>query len=897
MSTTSSEQTPALPIRQPLLVTKLHAPQVRANLVMRTRLLTHLDRGLERPLTIVSATAGFGKTTLLSAWWEQTTAKRVPVAWLSLDVDDDNLGRFWLYVMAALERAVPGTGARSLAMLQALQPPPFLEVLAAWINDVSDNIAPLVLVLDDYHLMTDPRIHEAMAYLLDHQPPSLHLFIASRTIPAFPHARLRVRDALVEIGADNLRFTHEEAVAFYADTMELHLSDQVITELQHLAEGWIAAMQLSALSLRALQHGTMSPTIAVNAAHLRDYLWEEVWTHLPVPVCDFLRATAILTRLSAPLCNAVTGRTDGVEMLAMLERMNLFIVPLDTEHRWYRIHQLFTDFLRGRLQAEAPHQSQLLDRRAAMWFAAQQQWSEAMAHAEQTGDVDFECELVEQAAEPMLANGQAVTLSRWMERLPSAITDTHPTILFSKLLAKLVTPSSITAQYDYRHLASAEHHLLRLVSGEDQLPARELGMGYTALALLCSRQYRFDEALSYAEKAYGYRAALSPVWQGALLLAMGGSHWSAGDFSSAEDTYRAVATLHGQQVNRLASAIALANLGMLHTKQGRLREAREDYRRIIELAPDPQGDLLLLVSFAYQGLSTVTYLQNDLDLTERCVAESLRLGEQWAVISAYWPNYLMQVKLNYARGDMRLVGRALAEAERRVQPDIFWMRGYLDAFRVCLDLRQGLTATGETWVAAHGGNLELPPGDYRLFLYTTYVRVLIAGKDAQALDVLAALLETEYVQARVTDRVQVLLLTAFAHRQQGNTLEALTILQEALTLAEPAGIVRIFLDEGEPMRALLAEVATTAPSPFVQQLLAAFQQVATTTSLLIEPLSEQEEKVLRRIAIGESNRQIAAALFIAPSTVKTHINNLYRKLDVSSRTQALARARKLHILS
>jgi LuxR family maltose regulon positive regulatory protein len=900
----------------PLLTTKFYVPEAREFLVSRPRLMERLDQGRTRKLVLVSAPAGFGKTTLVASW---TGANELPVAWLTLDEGDNDSARFLAYLKAALESLPWPAGDEVASRWASLHLGASRSGLTALINELDGFQDDFVCVLDDYHLITRPEIHETLAFLLEHQPPRMHLVISTRGDPPLPLARLRARRQMVEIREGDLRFTVPETLAFLGRASDLTLSDEDAAALQERTEGWAAGLQLAALALpgRRDEMGAFLESFAGSHQYIAEYLQSEVLSQQAADVQRFLLQTSILERLSGSLCDAVTGRRGGRQSLKELRRMNLFVVSLDDEQRWYRYHSLFADLLRQRLARTMPEEAPILHKRACHWYVAHDRPASAIKHALAAGEKELAAELIAAAAEETLMRGELTTLVNWMEPLPREIVDRHQLlrVYHATALLFLGQPLEVVEPWLYEGDAAM-----------DQLPAIALPP-YAYIAILRGQGARAAElsrqALAHLPPEERFLRSLA-IW----LLNVAELRDSDPDASLRllEGAARSVREIG----NAMVTVLALCNQAELYMVQGQLHESQAIYRRALALAADSQGKRLPVAGAALSGLGELAREWNDLAAAERYLVEGIELTKQWAgpaALDAYFSLAHVRLSLGDAAAAEELLEEAGHIAERfDASEEDDWL---VDIVRARLWL--GLGRIGEVWSWARARGLDgesgpdlavdLPGEDRSLeerkrkYEWLVLARLLLMEeRPAEALSLLDWVRPLFQKRRRVRALIQTLNLTALAQQSCGRPTLALEALDEALALAEPDGHVRTFLDEGPQMARLLYRAAGRGPSPgYAGKLLALFPLSEATEATeateaaeappsaraeeaLIRPLSPRELEVLQLIAEGHSNREIANILVLSLSTVKVHTRSIYRKLDVNSRTQAVGRARSLDLL-
>jgi len=882
-----------------ILATKLYIPSPQPGAVLRPRLIERLNEGLHRKVTLVSAPAGFGKSTAVSAW---VAGCGRPVAWLSLDEADSDPARFLTYLVTALQTIAPNIGQGVLGALQSPQPPPIEATLTALLNDIAAVPDSFMLVLDDYHVIDAAPIDAALTFLLDHLPPQMHLVITTREDPHLPLARLRVRGQLTELRATDLRFTPSEAAEFLNQSMDLNLSEDDIVALEIRTEGWIAGLQLAAISMRGLDDTTGFIT-SFTGSHrfVLDYLVEEVLHQQPERVQDFLLRTSILDRFCGSLCDAVLldSSMSGRETLEYLEQINLFIVPLDNDRRWYRYHHLFAELLRQRLHgsvAESPADAGSgvaeLHVRASAWFEDNGLEFEAFQHATVANDVERAARLIEGQGMPLYVRGGAAPVLAWLESLPATVLNARPSlwVTFAATLSIVGQISRIEPI-----LQAAEAALPGVTSDNE---TREL-IGRIAdiralVALLAGDPRQIDTIIAQSHRALEYlhpdnlRVRAATIWKLGLAYQYQGNRTAArAAFTEAIATSQASGNLH-------IDILATTCLGRIQEYDNQLQQAVATFWRVLQLVGDPPGPV---ACEAYVGLARIQYEWNDLDSARRHGQRSVDLARQ-VDLASFVSSELLLARLQLAHGDVTGAIAALADTEQAVRQRKFWFRmPEVAAAQVLALLQQGNLAEAAQLAQTH----DLP---------VSLARVHLAhGDPSGALTLLEPVRQHLEAKGWEDERLRVMVLQSLAHHALGDLDTAVSVLREALALAEPSGFIRIFLDEGAPMTALLSEGMTRGIRPdYAGRLLAAFgaegQQRDAPLHLspnpaaqpLIEPLSQRELEVLRLIAEGLSNREICDRLFLALNTVKGHNRVIFGKLQVERRTEAVACARELGLL-
>jgi ATP/maltotriose-dependent transcriptional regulator MalT len=912
----------AMPERDALVATKFHTPP--PGFLPRPQLLARLAQGMGRGLTVVSTPAGFGKTTLLGAWARRT---RGPTAWLSLDDGDNDPARFWRYVAAALDQVRPGVLELVDPLLRGPQPP--LEaVTTTVINELTvlSASSAVTLILDDYHLIDTPAVHTSVGFLLDRLPLGLRLVLTSRADPPLPLARLRGRGQLAELRAADLRFTLAETAAFLREATGIDLPPESVAKLQDRTEGWAVGVQLAALSLQG--HPDPADFVASFAGSHRyvlDYLTQEVLARQPEQLVGFLLETAILERLSGPLCDAVTGRTDSQQVLEQVEQANLFVVPLDDVRGWWRYHHLFADLLRARLEHTRPQRVPELHRAAAAWHEMHGFADEAVRHALAAGDVGSATRLVEQNVEALLRRSEGATLGRWLSALPAESVSSRARLCLAQAVAAVVG-SQVEA---VEPLLTAAERALAASGKEPYQPSvgRALSVLTNVPAAIAFLHADLERLRGDSARAVAYdQEALKHLERSDWLL---GSHvawnlavadWMSGRPQQAEQALaEVVAARRAAGEGYLAMRVAY-DLGQVQRAQGRLGAALATYRQGMEATGGASAQLPH-VGMAHIGMADVLYERDELPAAKWHATQGVAFCQQLAYTQPLATGLGILARIRQAEGDPAGALEAIGQAQRiPLSAQVVPLHNPVPVWRARLLLVNREVAEVAGWVDERGIGVIDESGYPREAEYLLLARLLLAQqKPDQAIALLARLHTQAEAQERLGSVVEVQALEALALAASGDQAAALIALAEALAAAAPEGYVRVFVDEGAPMARLLGRLATAGragqgvssaavPLPYLSRLMHAFEpgaalhHVPRTTreapggAELVEPLTDRELQVLRLIAAGKSNQQIADELVVVVDTVKKHVGHILDKLEATNRTQAAARARALGLL-
>jgi LuxR family maltose regulon positive regulatory protein len=928
-----------------LLSTKLSAPCLPGSLVERNRLLAELDGALSTPLTLIAASAGWGKTTLLATW-----ASRHPqqVAWLSLDGLDNDPFRFWAGVITALRTRVPGIGADALAMLHSPQPPPFSATLTVLLNELAEPAASLLLLLDDYQVIEDPLIHETVTFWVEHLPAHVHLLLSSRVDPDLSLPRLRARGQMLEIRAADLRFRPDEVSIFLRQVMGLALSEEEVAALERRTEGWVAALQLAALSLRQQEdRSAWIATFTGSHRYVLDYVQQEILRQQPLPIQRFLWQVALLTRMNAALCRAVTGEPASQEILETLERSNLFVVPLDEQRQWYRLHDLFREALLAQVQAREPELLPHVHQRAAQWYERHGEVREGIAHALAAPNYPLAASLMEQAAPAFWLSGEARIVHTWVFSLPDPVLRGHIHLALGAAL-RFVNSVNLGNETLYASMrAQVERTFTRLE--EIMRSKRELVLSDAEVALIGRRLHllralieargllkRGDterlrqlahetEALPQDEEV-GWN--IIPLFLSFRLIALLQS-----EGPSLISRLLAAKQQMTEAGDSLATIRVMSWLALAYNQAAQLHRAKLECLEGVTLA-EQIGGRTFQIGYLYYQLFEVSYAWNRLEEAADWLKRLTRIAQDWQQVELLIRGEICSARLALARRDLETAQQALQQLEALLEQEGFaYLAPWVNMLRVQWWLARGNLAEASEWAAQAMFSTDAwdPLRKGKMLML---VRVSLAQHQyAQAIEMLERW--SQYLDRPEDSEtaIQLLALRVVALHMGGKREQAAHVAARLLALTEPERNVRVYLDLGTPMKQVLKALLTpaheqpeqTRSSPtfsrsFIAELLAAFEQEEQhgRASLLagplpsqtltlpekrpsasptpIEPLTRREQEVLRLLATGASNQDIAQTLVIELPTVKKHVSNLLSKLGASSRTQAIIRARTLSLL-
>lgn len=880
-----------------LLATKLRIPPQTHHVVRRERLTDALEEGIPRhKLTLLSAPAGYGKTTLLADW---ARASRLRVAWLTVGEEDNDLARFSRYLFTAWESIEPEVGDSPLGVLLGAMEPERDAVLTAFVNLASELPGQTVFVLDDYHLIENVAIHEALTFLIDHLPPTTHLILAGRDEPPLPLARYRARQELLELHAGTLEFRVDETDAFLNGQMRLNLADETVRSLQAQLEGWIAGTQMVALTLRRHQQPVTNLVVTGRHRFIADYLGQDVLAYLPEDQRRFLLRTSILDRLSGPLCDTVTGGNDGQEQLEMLERENLFLVPLDDNREWYRYHRLFADFLREELRRRHPDEVRDLHHRAAGWYLAHDVAEQAFQHGLASDDPELVSRIVDRYVYMMLHSGELNALAAWVDAIPVEWCVTHPMID----LARATLLFGFGAAEECIHcIAGVE---ARLATIETLDAGWQLARVTAFHCFIACFQNDLERAEQLADEALHTLREDDVALRASIFHALGETYSRNGRWREAHAAYLGVLDHGSHYAARMQAAHVYGALADLELRQGRLQAAAGYWHKALAAINEPSnwGRLPLpVIGWVYIRLGELLYEWNQPVDAWEYVTRGLERGEAGGDVRSMIAGYLLASRIRLTAGDANAAADYLELARPLVEnaPIPEWISRFerlqleiwlaLDRLRAAVDWTDAMLASSTL-------DERPEPEVARLAV----ARALVVKGDTPAIDAalasLGPLIRSVEAEGRTGIQIEALALQALAHWRRGDRPDALTALEHALRLAEPEGYLRLFADLGLPMARLLQEARSRQMMPnYVATLLAACGSPDRAEPALPEPLTDREQEILTLMAAGLTNREIGDRLFISSETVKKHTGNIYGKLGVRGRTEAVARARTLAIL-
>jgi len=918
-----------MPDSNPLIATKFHIPPLRKDLVLRPRLQALLEDGVHLPLTLISAPPGFGKTMLVAQWlqsqtaWQTQTDPNLPgslrIGWLSLDEADNQPAVFWRYVTGALQHNQPGLAETTQIMLTMPAPPTMETILATLINEIENFNQPFLLVLDDYHLIQTSDIHNSLKFFLDHQPDNLHLIILTREDPPLGLARRRARRQMVEIRAAELRFEIHETISFL-NLMGLSLTSEQISTLERRTEGWVVGLQMAALSLRGQDPENFFRSFTGDDRYISDYLIEEVLDRQPEQVREFLLCTSILERMNASICEALLGdKGKGIResplsslplspnsILDYIERANLFLIPLDNRREWYRYHHLFAELLRQRLKESLPADEIIhLHEAASQWCEEHGEIFAAIRHMRQIHDEQRVIALLKKFAGWFFSNGELPQFVEFANALPPILPEVHPDLCMAVAWATLATYQS-----PERWLTGIERHfgltanaaiedpsiapavraaLLEVLIVRQQMPYEGFNTQTRSLLYAIQRQFEIlpDNQFCLFNTISSLKAVLS--------FDLGLHSEIAGEAGSAAGYFSETIQLSRRDENYHLLYLAIGHLANIQICLGKLHAASQTYEQA--LTHQAAGGKSPYAALAHAGLGSLDNEWGDMVSAERHFKEGLVLARLWNQWESLLPILTGLARIQYRRGNLNA---ALAYLDELNSPPDEGMLLPVNALRALWAAQSGDVKFASDWLESSGVTAEfdpVPTNEMMLLDVARLMNLLNRPEDSSALAL--KVVQTAEACGRMNTVIQGKLVLAKAYASLGKIDEALAELGKVLRLAEPEGYLSSFVDEGDTLRALLTRLAGM---PYAEQVLAHFPHQAETAKKsetgagLVISLSEREREVLHLVAEGLSNQEIAERLFISLPTVKSHIGNIFNKLNVTSRTQAIARAEGLGLI-
>lgn len=893
---------------EPFLTTKLLVPTTRADIITRQHLIDLLKQSLSRKITVVSAPAGFGKTTLIGDWINQ---QKVSAAWLTLDEIDNDPIRFLSYFVKALQKIDPNFGETILEILQSTQAQINEPLLTALINEIASAISiEFVYVLDDYHLVESPRINEIIAFILDHLPPSMHLVVATRSDPSLPVALLRGRGELLEIRQGDLRFTTEEAAEFLSRGRGLQLTPDQVAALTTRTEGWISGLQMAVISMQG--HENVSEFIQSftgSNRYIFDYLIEEILNRQPRNIQDFLLNTSILERLSADLCNVVMSQTNGQSILDHLERANLFIVPLDDDRHWYRYHQLFADLLQKQLMQKQPEHVQELHQRASSWFDKKGFSEAAITHALATRDYEFAAHVLEQNIPVMMGRGEKLSLiEKFFGKLPEEFVRSRPILSIQRIWGMTLSGRLDEAEERFREIESQP--------GIDK--SKEIS-GHIALirALIANIRGDMESAISLAHRADELLPTEDVVVRGMILYILGNGYLEIGNLNEAEQACEQIKQFGIVSNNLWTQTVAYHRLAQIKKLRGHLKEAQALCEELLQTAALRKAEQYGFLCGIYFELGDVLRECNNLDSARKMVTEGLDYADTWGIPTDLVSGYITLAHIYLAQGDLESAADGIRKAKKaREMGSIFRViQTKLDTCQVQMWLQQGNLNGASRWANEIEAKLNEfdQDKDFDFVSEMEFIglaRVWIAtgnqGQNKSFLDKSKHLLSRLASSAQASQRfyrlIEILVLQAIVFDHLGDENQVFEVFGKSISLAQPEDCMRLFLDEGQTMQSILYRAQKKGIGlPYTKTLLGAFDVQmralpGLTSPAIPEPLSDREMEVLLLLPTKMTAAEIAEKLIIAKSTVDTHIKHIYSKLGVNRRMEAIQRAKELDLL-
>ena len=879
-----------------ILSTKLYIPALRQSILSRPRLLDHLNSGTTGKLTLISAPAGYGKTTLVNDWVIQSNLQ---YGWLSLDLDDNDLKQFLAYIIASLETIPIKVGEEIPSLFESQTPNKYKELLIRLINRISDTHRRFVLVLDDYHLIHNDEIHDVLIYLLDHLPSNMHLIVVSRTDPPIRLAQLRAQGELCEIRAADLRFSLDEGIGFLNQKLELDLPLSDIKLINNKTEGWIAGLQLAAISLKKHpdKHGFVN-AFAGDDSHIADFLFDEVLRQQPAYIQTFLLQISFLDQFCASLCDAVTGRDDSRMILEELERSNLFLVPLDHQRKWFRFHQLFADLLSISLKNEKQDSEATLYRRASSWYEDQQMLSEAVRLALMGNDTEKVLKLMEGHLLEIVSKSELTKLNRLLASLPKDTINSNPFIALAMAWGK-----SYVWQFN-----SAELLLDKAASnldGLDEITQNRLqGRILVLQSYIAGSKRAYKNSIQIAKEALRLLPNDDLSMRSFSLLIIGNAYRFEGNLKHAIKFHNdALGVIKGTRDINL-SVIILSRITELYKLMGKLNRAQQAGLQALDMIERWQGltgSESFTLGYLNLRLSSIYYERNDLENALKFAETGYALVKAWGAYDSISHGYFCLAKIHQAMGNYDLAIAYLNEFKDSYPWEDRLQYQFASAHQAEIHLRVGKIKEAEAWAASFRKKTYDSIQFLDFLFYDVLAQVFIEKDQLDEAQSLLEMLLVTSKQAGTTQlEAQTLARWSLVHKKVGDPDAAIVMLEKALALLVPEDYLRTFMDMGDDMAELIYQASLQGVYPgFCKQIMDEYSSPAAfvqDSPVLVEPLSLREIEILSRIADGRTNQEIAEKLVISLYTVKTHAGNIYGKLGVKNRTEAVAKARFLGIL-
>ena len=899
-----------------LLSTKFSPPLMRPVLIARPHLVEYLERVVQQQsLTLISAPAGSGKSTLVSSWYTSSTKNTTPttaVAWLSLETSDNDPVRFWTAFIIALQKDFPAFGHDTLATLRTSQAYSSEAVVRLLVQDMSLLSQPCVLILDDYHSIETQAIHQSFTFLLEHLPSHVHFIVSTRTDPPLPLARLRVRGQLAEIRAPALNFTSQDAEDFFSQVMGLHLTPSDISMLVAHTEGWVAGLQLAALSLQG-RKDTRQCITAFTGGHgsLVDFLSEEILQHQPEHIQHFLLFTSLLERFTPTLCDTILGETGSYLILKQIEQANLFVIVLDDQQQWYRYHHLFAEFLRTQLCYLYPEHVASIHKKAAYWYEKHGYMTEAIIHFLASSDAELAADYIERYCDTLIKHGELSTLLSWVDALPENVVCARP-----RLCLYCAAALGSTNQLDAAELRvqEAERTLYKIQLQEEIAPddlQNIMGELVTVRTSLAGFRGDIPHTIHLSQQALTQISEENVFIRGILTASLAVAYATKGDVVASYSAFVEAETLGRASHHSHLWLASIGSQAYMVMEQGRFYQAEEICRHVLQYTTPEDAQEQTTSSMAYMVMGELYYQWNMLDEAERYLQHGHELGQEWGYLNVLARGTLFRARIKDVHGDEEGARALLQLVERQaLQHNLPQIATWATALQARMSLTHGDIEAAVHWSKGSGLSTHDSPKYLDEVVYLILAQILAAiGRQDEVMPLLTRMLSRAEADGRGRNVLEVLVVQAILYNKAGDTTQAYTILARALSLAEPQGNLRVFIEEGTPMRHLLVGMMQNASSlptfseAYVQILLAAMgyqgeEHIATRTTIqhTTTLLTEREHEILGLVAAGFSNQQIADTLVVAVNTVKWYLKQLSRKLNAHSRTQIIANAREKHVL-